>query len=744
MKVFIICITLFCNVLLVSITIEIPTDYPTIQLGIDNSINGDIVLILPGTYYENLNYNGKNIIVTSLFHTTQDSSYIEQTIIDGNANGRVVMFESGETADAKLIGLTITNGYPLGGVPQGCGGGIQCYYSSPILEDLVVINNTSDNDGGGIYCLASNAEINRCTITENTGLADVGGICAVTESEIKIIDTMIIENQTNGDGGAFGSSGYSHTLFINCLLDNNIANDNGGGLFLTLSSMEMYSSIVSNNNSMDGAGGLDLWDAGAIIDKSVFCLNGSHIYSGGISAYLSSNLELKNTIVAHNVGYGLQGFSNVSYCDFFDNSSGNFYECDPSIGDIVSINFNSDPCDIYNNILLDPDLTNYPAGNFHLNPTSPCIDAGDPGSPLDPDGSITDIGKYFCNQANFILAEFEATPLSGFVPLEVQFTDLSFGNVTNWEWDFNNDGITDSYDQNPLYTFTIPDICTVNLTVYNDINSDSETKTEYINASGPVAEFETIPISGYAPLDVQFIDLSTGNITCWEWDFNNDGSIDSNEQNPIFTYSEIDSFTVSLTVYYEGYSDEQTIENCIVTYDHVNCNFTAIPTNGLAPLTVQFTDISTGSISIRQWDFNNDGVIDSNELNPTCTYYNSGSYAVHLFVSDGLEYDSELKLDYITVTSTGSGDIPQPQTTKLLGNYPNPFNPTTFISFEVKESEIAELSIFNIKGQIIYHGQFSNGCYQMPWHTSSSSSGVYFYKLSSESYSKINKMILLK
>jgi len=84
--------------------------FSTIQGAINCAYENDTILVAPGTYVENINYNGKNIVVSSLFLTTQDTSYISQTIIDGNQNGSVVTFENGEDSTAFLTGFTIKNG----------------------------------------------------------------------------------------------------------------------------------------------------------------------------------------------------------------------------------------------------------------------------------------------------------------------------------------------------------------------------------------------------------------------------------------------------------------------------------------------------------------------------------------------------------------------------------------------------------------------------------------------------------
>jgi len=115
--------------------INIPADWPTIQQGIDASADRDTVLVQPGTYVENINFNGHNIVLGSLFLTTGDTSYIRRTIIDGGRTERVVAFTSGEDNSTLLAGFTITNG------KARLGAGIYCLSSSPVIANNVIANN---------------------------------------------------------------------------------------------------------------------------------------------------------------------------------------------------------------------------------------------------------------------------------------------------------------------------------------------------------------------------------------------------------------------------------------------------------------------------------------------------------------------------------------------------------------------------------------------------------------------------
>ncbi|OGC90750.1 MAG: hypothetical protein A2W25_13655 [candidate division Zixibacteria bacterium RBG_16_53_22] len=167
-----------------ALIINVPAEYATIQAGIDASADGDTVLVAPGTYHERINFNGHACILASRYYTTGDTTFIGNTIIDGDSLGTVVVFENGEN-QAVLAGFTVQYGLNYGGL----GGGIRCLNSSPQIVNNVIRWNAS-SVGAGIYCNQSNSVIAKNEIHENVAIGYGGGIHCVASSPTIVGNTI--------------------------------------------------------------------------------------------------------------------------------------------------------------------------------------------------------------------------------------------------------------------------------------------------------------------------------------------------------------------------------------------------------------------------------------------------------------------------------------------------------------------------------------------------------------------------
>ena len=180
--------------------------------------------------------------------------------------------------------------------------------------------------------------------------------------------------------------------------------------------------------------------------------------------------------------------------------------------------------------------------------------------------------------------------------------------------------------------------------------------------------------------------------------------------------------------------------------DPYYANFEAEPTTGTTPLTVQFTDMSSGeNIQNWEWDFDNDGTIDSYEQNPEYTYQDTGSYSVKLKIYYGPLEDGIIKTNYILVTENNAVDEELLHISEIeLSNSPNPFNPKTTISYNLP-SNVKDMiiEIYNLKGQLVDKLLIKNNENSIEWNVEGLASGIYLYKLNTKN-SPIKKMILLK
>jgi predicted outer membrane repeat protein len=211
----------FARVSVMATIIAIPSDYAAIQQGIDVAVDDDTVLVQPGTYVENLNFGGKNIVVASLYLTTSDRSYVSSTIIDGSDANSVVLFENGETSAAVIEGFTLRNGHAQ------FGGGVSVSQGpTPSILFNIIENNIADQSGGGISCWSdAHATITGNLIIDNSAAQFGGGILCSTNCNAIILGNTILNNSAGSDGGGILSWQSNPTSTNTIYWDNNV----GGG-----------------------------------------------------------------------------------------------------------------------------------------------------------------------------------------------------------------------------------------------------------------------------------------------------------------------------------------------------------------------------------------------------------------------------------------------------------------------------------------------------------------------------------
>jgi PKD repeat protein len=276
-----------------------------------------------------------------------------------------------------------------------------------------------------------------------------------------------------------------------------------------------------------------------------------------------------------------------------------------------------------------------------------------------------DGGSTTCQKVGYInvrlpaapTADFTMSPVAGTAPLQVTFTDRSTGGPLQWQWDFG-DGHS-STQQNPTNTFARAGNYTVTLRASND-GGPGAACIKYVNVTDPVlpvVDFSATPTSGYyagTPFGVQFTDLTTGaSLSSWSWNFG-DNTGNSSERNPLHPYSGAGNFTVTLTVtnIVGATVTKQKVGYINVTLpDKPVVDFTVNKTEGVWPLSIQFTDTTTGMfLGTRQWNFG-DSIVNDTSINPVHTYTTNGTFNVTLMVTNPGGSVTIKKVGFITVNN---------------------------------------------------------------------------------------------
>ena len=596
----------------------------------------------------------------------------------------------------------ISADYGMGNAVQGCtitgihgsreslttggdGHGVLVWGRDIVSQNTFTGNTIHDCGGGGILLIDTSDNL----VSGNAvyALGNPGLVVSGLNSSGNVVEYNEVYDTCNGENDCFGINlfmpGNDNIVRYNTTHDQYVFSDeevgipgfterSGGIRFdgdtnsgvTDRTGNEIYANVIYNEYE-----GIQIYNYSnvTVYNNTVYNADRSGLYVGSsVAENTANNNVFRNNLVhtraqwlARHVGANNTTFENNLY--YPDGSTAFRWED-------RNVNFNGwktrSGGDL-NGLAVNPQLENAPGLDFRLRDDSPAVDAGlnvlpEPndflGTPR-PQGNAVDMGAF--EYAAPAVASFQVSPPTGPLPLAVQFTDTSdpgTAPITAWAWDFDNDGVTDSAEQNPQFTYPGTGVYTVALTVTTSLGQDTHVEAGAVSVwSPPAAGFTATPASGLAPLSVQFTDLSLSGsapITQWSWDFNGDGVEDSTAKNPLHIFG-VGTHTVRLTVTdANGLTDTLERPGLITPSAAPVASFDATPANGAAPLAVDFTDTSapgTSPIIAWAWDFDNDGVIESIAQNPTHTYTATGTYSVTLTVTTLAGSDSHLAQNLINV-----------------------------------------------------------------------------------------------
>ncbi len=358
-------------------------DFTTIQAAINAAAPGDEVIVDSGTYVENIDYLGKDLLIHSV------SGYASTTI-DGGHAGSCVTFRNHETAAATLDGFTLTSGTGTVYGGETVGGAIFCLLASPKIHDCLIVSN-SCTYAAGAYVDQGEPDFANCTFRGNTAATYGGGIAGPNSRPT--ISYCLFENNSAGtgdgtihlaltspithcvfrnnqarSGAAINSGGFSAEYLIqDCVFEGNFAHEqHGGAIRIHEANATVERCLFVDNSAVLDGGAIIVLDAAAPqIRNCTFYQNHAGRYGGGIAIWNASSPEITNCIISQSAtGGGISCFGGnypIFACDdAWANAGGNYTgEC-------------GDPTGQGGNISADPLFCDPEGGDFQLYTNSPC------------------------------------------------------------------------------------------------------------------------------------------------------------------------------------------------------------------------------------------------------------------------------------------------------------------------------------------------------------------------------------
>ena len=601
--------------------------------------------------------------------------------------------------EGTLDNMTITNNTANG----AHGGGIWTNGSGDdepgwVMTNSLISGNHADQLGGGITFAWSHPTVINTVISENTSYWGGGGVSGIN-SGFSLEGTTVSDNWTYSGGGgifAFGPLESADPPVIeDCMITGNETGDGDGGGILLSDNLDavINRTFVVNNQASGYIGGIDVMGTSATISNVTVSGNTSG-GGGGIGISDNANVDITNSIVWGNTGTDLmlQNASvNVTYSDIQGGYNG------------------------MGNINADPNFVNtlpaFPM-DYGLQLDSPCIDAGT--ADLDQNGT-DDITDYLGDSpdmgasetlnfglTNFTLESSFVSPLSGSMLISADI----FGNIA----------------ANQV------------LAKIKDVTTDELTEIELTESGGTWSGSWTPQTESFFSVDMEMENsdesLFYENVAL----FTSVGPLNINVTGDL---SVEQNAVAVLDFMVENNSQSQTVTNLSLSFlaESQEC------IQNMSGSTFQFDDLSSGE-STESYNI----IVATND---NCGAGTSIVINANIASGGAVYWEDSFALT-IEALNVVQDNFP---TKYSLGEaFPNPFNPTTKISYDLPNREFVSVDIYNLMGR---HIKSLVSMIQDPghrtieWNATSDngqpvSAGMYIYTIQAGNFMETKKMVLLK
>jgi hypothetical protein len=760
-----------------SITREVSLDgthaYTTIQSAINASVHGDIVLVYPGRYIENVVITTNGISLESMEATTNDPAYIDSTIIDGNATSWCIKVST-DTQNFTIRGFSVTNGFKAGNgggigifpslntnvinchifnnLAEG-GAGIACYEASLTLSGVKVYGNRSVSGGGGLLIINNDSVVtfdpmNRCSIYNNIASAGQDIFVSDARTDIDVyLDTFTVENPSSYYAEYFNNPGYhchlnfnilhayaqeiTHDLFVST-----VGNDANDGLTPETSLKTIHTAIYRIA-------------ADSLNPKTVHILPGTYSQSANEQIFPISmkswvNVEgsgLDETMI---MGEHHPLFPSVNMIIF------DFYKNEHSTISGMQLNFPTTlfqgktiyGYDVKNLMFRNIKIQNMSFGNIDVVFFESATDCVFDGLIMDNitvnSGRLIYVPSKFsgvlrnckitnCRSSAYMEFNHVAPLITIFLQAETTIENCLFDNLAMSDNDTQCISMGSLQFSNTLETLNIINSQFTNINGENGSVSVTTSNNRNINISN--STFADCTGSNYAI-------ITNGNIHIYNSIFVNHTPYN------IYLYPLDDGEHSNLTMDYNCLPNGQASIYNPGTGNQVHYlgNNIAVPSLfwGVGAPDSLIYSLAAGSPCI------DTGTPDTTSLYlPVADL--AGNYRIwnNRIDMGCYEYGSE---------PVGNDDSIHPEECGTLRNYPNPFNPSTTIAYSLKEDGKVSLNIYNIRGQLVKSladGFTAKGSHSASWDGKDArgiacASGVYLYKLTTGKTTITRKMMILK